>query len=328
MGPTKRQTDPAAERTRKQQQKEVEREAAGWLMPWGKPQKDDHDFFKSCNWTKGALKERLQVGCIWEYARESRRLRGLLWLMKHKPEAGFISPLFRLNVPVFWFEGLCEYDVRRALDVWFKWLVYLADDLTENISFEKLFTERPDKLAQAFRSLSSREFFQANEVELVEEIPPISALGAPITLLGTPEHERVCYDGSELIAFRIPWGGLTDKEIGDQIARHRPANPTCKAPRGGEKKPQIMFRSYLKDLSVMRIWKLHKHNPWERLKLVAKVCGYKPCKEEAAEYKKRCKRGHAKEPMNGGAKKEMTRHRQGALIFFQGLFPGETATNY
>jgi len=221
MGKIKRQTDPAAER--KQRQKEAEKEADAHLVLWGKPQKDDYDFFNSCSWTKDATKERLQIGCIWEYAREFRKLRGLLWLMKHKPEAGFIRPIF--NLPVFWFEGLCEYDVRRSLRVWFKWLAYLADDLAENISFEKLFNERSDKLAQGFRGLSSREFFQA-EVELVAEIPPISALGAPITLLGTPEHERVCYDGSELIAFRIPWGGLNDKEIGDQIARHRPANPT------------------------------------------------------------------------------------------------------
>ena len=132
----------------------MEREADAHLASWHKPQKDDYDFFKSCSWTKGALKERLQVGHIWEYAREFRKLRGLLWLMKHKPEAG--KPLF--DRPVFWFEGLCEYDVRRVLGVWFEWLAGLADDLAENISFEKLFNERSDKLAQAFRSLSSREF--------------------------------------------------------------------------------------------------------------------------------------------------------------------------
>jgi hypothetical protein len=245
--------------------------------------------------------------------------------MKHKPEAGFINPLF--NMPVFWFEGLCEYDAHRVLGGWFKWLASLADDLAENISFEELFTERSDKLAQAFRSLSSREFLQA-EVELVEEIPRFSTLGAPITLLGTPEHERVCYDGSELIAFRVPWGVLTHKAIGEQIERYRPASPTCKEPMGRGKKPQTMFRAYLKDLSVMRIWKLHKHNHWERLKLVAKVCGYKPCKEEAAAYEERRKRGHGNEPMDRGAKEAMTKHRHSALSFFQGLFPGETPTNY
>src|SRR6516164_8265582 len=104
MGKTKRQTDPGGERTREQQQKEAEREADAHLTPWGEPQKDDYDFFKFCRWTKGATKERLQAGFIYEDAREARKLRGLFWLMKHKPEAGKL--LFVR--PVFWFEGLCE----------------------------------------------------------------------------------------------------------------------------------------------------------------------------------------------------------------------------
>ena len=325
MGPTKRQTDSATEEARKQRQKQVEREADAHLASWDKPQEDDYGFFKSCNWTKGASKELLQIGCIWEYAREFRKLRGLLWLMKHKPEAGFIRPTF--NLPVFWFEGLCEYDVRRALSIQFNWLASLADDLAENISFEKLFNERPDKLKGAFRSLPEREFF-AREVELVEEIPPMSALGAPITLLGTPEHERVCYDGSELIAFRIPWGDWNDDEIGKQIARHRPANPTCKAPRGGEKKPQIMFRSYLKDLSVMRIWKWFP-DPDKRIEQIAELPGFKGCKDYWEERRKAIsEKREVEQRIWNTAESETSRARQRALRMFQRWFPREKPSNY
>jgi hypothetical protein len=326
MGPTKRQTDSATEEARKQRQKQVEREADAHLASWDKPQEDDYGFFKSCNWTKGASKELLQIGCIWEYAREFRKLRGLLWLMKHKPEAGFIRPIF--NLPVFWFEGLCEYDVRRVLGIWFNWLVSLADDLAENISFEKLFNERPDKLKGAFRSLSSREFFQA-EVELVEEIPPISALGAPITLLGTLEHERVCYDGSELIAFRIPWGALIEEAIGKQIERYRPENAMCKAPRGRGKRPQIMLRSYLKDLSVMRIWKRFPKakDLRRRIREVAKFTTYKGCQTYVDAHEKAFRAGQD-DPQTRNASSEMSAACARALSVFQSFFRGETPSNF
>jgi hypothetical protein len=328
VGQTQEHIDPAAERAAErateQRQKEREKEADEHLTPWAKPQKDDYGFFQ--NWAKGASEERLQAGHIWEYARESRKLRGLLWLMKHKPEAAFINPLF--NMAIFWFEGLCEYDARRVLGGWFKWLAYLADDLAENISFEKLVNERPDELVRAFRSVPSHEFFQANAVEFASTIAPFSALGAPITLLDTPERERVCYDGSEVIALRIPWGGLRNGQIGKEMGKfaalHRPANESCKEPR---RRPST-FRSYLKALSVMRIWKLHKGKPWRRLELVAEVCGYKDCKREWAAYKRRCKGGHGDAPMSKAAQVEMTRARQLALSVFHCLFPRETPENY
>src|SRR5207249_7407852 len=58
------------------EEKELERRAAERLRPWGKPQSDDYDFR---SWTKkDASKELLEAGCFYEYARESRKLRGLL----------------------------------------------------------------------------------------------------------------------------------------------------------------------------------------------------------------------------------------------------------
>src|SRR6266851_1812955 len=60
------------------QQTKLERWAAQRVKPWSKPQRDDYDFR---SWTKGASKELLEAGCIYEYARESRRLRCLVALM-------------------------------------------------------------------------------------------------------------------------------------------------------------------------------------------------------------------------------------------------------
>jgi hypothetical protein len=51
--------------------------AAERVPPWGKVQKDDYDF----RWINGAPKQLLEAGCIYEYARESRKLRGLLVLL-------------------------------------------------------------------------------------------------------------------------------------------------------------------------------------------------------------------------------------------------------
>ena len=77
----------------------------------------------------------------------------------------------------------------------------------------------------------------------------------------------------------------------------------------------------------MRIWKLER-NQWKRLKLVAKVCGYKGCKEELAEYEWRCGQGRGDEPMSKAASVEMSDARKGALIYFQSLFPGLNPLSY
>jgi hypothetical protein len=59
-------------------QEERDRWATKRVKPWGKPQKDDYEFR---SWAKDASKELLEAGCIYEYARESRKLRCLLVLI-------------------------------------------------------------------------------------------------------------------------------------------------------------------------------------------------------------------------------------------------------
>jgi len=93
------------------------------------------------------------------------------------------------------------------------------------------------------------------------------------------------------------------------------------------------WRAKLNDLVVMRLLKRFPPGkgylePYKRLKLVAKFCGYKGCVEEAAAYKKRCKDGRGDEPMSNAAKVEMSSARSEARIFFQSLFPGEDPLSY
>jgi hypothetical protein len=79
------------------------------------------------------------------------------------------------------------------------------------------------------------------------------------------------------------------------------------------------WRQRLMQLAVMRIWK-HKRKQWDRLKLVANLCGYKGCVRECAEYEWRRGRGHGGEPMSNRAKVEMSSARAEARTFFQKHF--------
>jgi hypothetical protein len=132
---------------------EVQREAlwrwaADRVTPWGKVQKDDYDF----RWTNGAAKQHmLEAGCIYEYARESRKLRGLLVLMnpgrEREPfETMALSRTGRLNNLPCSFEGLREEDARRALGGALRWLRGYAGELVENKSFAHLLRTRQKEL--------------------------------------------------------------------------------------------------------------------------------------------------------------------------------------
>jgi hypothetical protein len=65
----------------------------------------------------------------------------------------------------------------------------------------------------------------------------------------------------------------------------------------------------LKRLAVIRIWK-HERDPWKRLKLVAKFCHYKGCRDEVTAYKERCKQGRGDQQMGKAAQVEMSNAAQ------------------
>jgi hypothetical protein len=315
-----------------------ERWAAERVKPWGKPQRDDYDFH---SWAKGAPKELLKAGCIYEYARESRKLRCLLVLMSAAKK--------RRDSESCSFEGLRQDDADRALSgALLYWLMEFADHLADNKSFAELVRTRGHEV-ERYLAAHRFNFPQLRAIQLATPVsghsgqswlpwPPLSwpplegcAVGritftseGPVT--SSPQR-YIHHDGSETIAIRIPWGDFTDREIGSEMRNfartHRPPNNSCKEPKRQGKRPQIMTLSYLKALSVVRIYKL-EGNQWKRLKLVAKVCGYRGCVRESAAYKERCRHGRGDEPVSNSAKVEMTKARDHALKFLQNHFPGES----
>ena len=149
--------------------RQLESWAADRVKAWGELHKDDYDFR---SWAKGASKNCLSAGAVYEYARESRKLRCLLALMNPKrprndweimrpgsidgraPEPGEIESD---ATAATWlhcsFEGLDEYEAERALGGYFYCLCDLADYLADNISFGELFSTKRDELEKAFGEL-------------------------------------------------------------------------------------------------------------------------------------------------------------------------------
>ena len=316
-------------------QKKLERWATERVKPWGKPQPDDYDFG---SWAKGANKELLKAGCIYEYARESHKLRCLLVLLSEARKCGDSEPFVRL----------VQSDTYRTFGGAIYWLIGFADQLADNKSFAELFCARGAELK---RSLAERPLdsprLKAIQLAIAfpgdyelpwpwrpwsflpskDKVVTFTAKGPVINL---PER-HISNGGSENIAIQIDWGDFTDAEIGKEMKKfaraHRPRNENCKEPRRQGQRPQITARSYLKALSAMRIWK-RERNQWKRLKLVAKVCRYRCCVSELEEYESRCYQGRSDEPMGSAAKVQMSRARAQARKFFQRVLLGEEPLNF
>jgi len=324
----------------KSRRRELERSAAECVRRWGKPQKDDYDFA----WTKGASIEVLEAGRVYEYARESSKLRGLLVLMdpKRKREPFEIETRTRTGKELCFpcsFQGLREEDADRRIG-WriLRWLSRYADELADNISFAELLRTRQKEIK---RSIPKRRLYLPSKaIELA--IPFSLDFGPPPwpwrpwrnawslgEVVNFPDRS-IDDDGSEKIAIKVRWRDFTNPEIAKTMKAfakdHRPTSEP--EPKRKGQKPEETIRADLKALSVMRIWKLHASKPWKRLNVVANVCRYKSCVREATEYKRRRKAWYEMQPMSQAAKTEMSAARSRALRFVQRLFPGEKPSNY
>jgi hypothetical protein len=304
-----------------QQQKKLDSFPADPVKQWNGLRKDDYDFR---SWTKGASRERLEAGCVYEYTRENTELRAsLLGLI-------VLRPIYiEANLPRSF-----RKEIERLMLGSLPWLADFAEELADNKSFAELFRTNRAKLERSF--VERPLHFPLKAVQLflprsgAEEMPwPWRPRGG--SAVGQMPKRHVRKDGSEDIAIQIRWGDFTNDEIGKamkEFARaYRPRDETAKEPRRQGKRPKITIQSYLNALSVMRIWK-HEHNQRKRLNLVAEVCGYNGCEKEAAAYKDRCKDGHADQPMNKAAKVEMTKARKRALSLFRHWFPRDNPANY
>lgn len=303
-----------------------ERWAAERVKPWGKPQRNDYDFR---SWTKGAPKELLNAGCIYEYARESRKLRCLLVLMKAAQKRRDSEPCS--------FEGLLDKDAYRTLGGALYWLFFLVDDLADNKSFAELLRAR----AHRVKEILHYKRFDFSPLKAIR--PAIAFPGDPVIpwswlpsdqragrlMIGGPAMKRcerhICNDGSENIGLQIFWADFTNAEIAKEMREfayaYRPKNDKCKEPQRKGRRPMDVVGSRLKALSVIRISK-RERNQWKRLNLVAKFCAYSGCVRESN------RGGWADAPIWQDAKVEMSKARADARSFFQSLFPGETMSNF
>jgi hypothetical protein len=239
-----------------------------------------------------ASDDLLDVGCIYEYARESYEFRCLRALDRR--ERGQFPGIMTK------FERSSAGSVYLLNSGGETWLRSFADELVANKSFAEVLRTNRSNVEQSLEALSGYNLYP-NPVE------------SPGRYINVPGMQEVV----------IAWRHYTNKEIAAAIARKRPETEPEPNRRGREEQSKTL----LKALSVMRIWK-RERDPRKRLKIVAKVCRYKVCVEEVREHRARGCRGHAKEQISNKAKAQMSRARTRAMRAFQFWFPWGKPSNY
>ena len=261
-------------------QKELETWAAGRIKSWEKLKPDDYDFR---TWAKESSKNALSAGAVYEYARESQKLRCLLMLMNPKrareeweilrpglidgrrPESGEIDSYPpEANWFPCSFNGLDEHAAERALGGFVYCLRDLADYLADNVSFGELVRMRRDELEKAFGGLNELARIQR---EARYFLPVRDAVGVAaksnaedVTVAESlPDDRKRIILGesfSEVIALRIHWR-FTNSEIAAGIQKfvreHRPRNQAYKPRQRKGRSRRNSFQAALDCLSAMRL---------------------------------------------------------------------------
>ena len=231
--------------------KKLETWAADRVKQWPrKLQIADYDFR---SWAKNApSKQLLRAGAIYEYARESRKLRCLLALMNPKrPREDWEEP----GLLPYCFENLNERYAARALRGYLYCLCDLADYLAGNISFGELFQTKRDELEKAFGGLNAlarakrenRYFLPI--VDAVEVAADWEVQDATVEKTVFDDEKRIILGEacSEVIAIRIHWR-CANPEIAAALKKlvrtYRPQNEAYK-PRQrkkGSRRDSVRFQ--------------------------------------------------------------------------------------
>jgi hypothetical protein len=268
------------------QREELQKWAADRVKTWQCELRiDDYDFR---SWASDESKKCLVAGHVYEYARESRKLRGLLVLMNPKRERkswemvrpALVNgkepdpndPLAQARPLSCSFEDLDEHEAERALGGFLYCLADLADYLANNISFGELFRTKREELETAFGGLESlervgrahRHFYPVDGVTWAWEAEVEQATVCE-TVVDDPPREgelgrrqrTIRNDGSEIVTLRIRWGSHTNADIGAAMERfartNRPTNETCKEPQRKGRGRVDTLLSALDNLSAMRL---------------------------------------------------------------------------
>ncbi len=195
------------------------------VKPWPENlNRDDYHF----SWAMTVDLETLNAGTLYEYARESRKLRGILALhlregedlAQEKPTEGHRGA--KSFPPVMDFDGLTEEQVSDAVGVWYPLLLGLAKELVENRSFAWVCGKRKNKLGHLVSDVRGSIhplFFKMPGVCLAYPHECDGATCAEIlpTLPPPLEQRRVLRDGDELAVIRINWRDFTNGELRDEF---------------------------------------------------------------------------------------------------------------
>ena len=143
--------------TAKQQQQRSEFQADKRVVPWTQLSRKDYNFR---SWAAQGSKALLRAGCVYEYARESRKLRCLLVLTKSafqkakQAEKTQSRPPFQgLQFLSLSFEGLRYSNALQWLGGWFGWLRQFTDQLADNKSFADLCEENEKQVNESLSTL-------------------------------------------------------------------------------------------------------------------------------------------------------------------------------
>ena len=203
------------------------------MEPWPeKIAREDYDFR---SWESDPDIPAVEViaGCMYEYARESYKLRCLIRMMHRqrrrenarKPEEGV------------WLGKLTPHVAEEALGAWLCFLAELARELAANRSFEWVRREAPQRLKAALASVMWTPAKKVKTRQFVRHFDPIGGVdwgfawradGATcVETFATKRRSRaITRRGEETVLLRIRWKDVKDAELGkamEQFARsHRP----------------------------------------------------------------------------------------------------------
>jgi hypothetical protein len=243
--------------TTKKQQQKLELQAER-VVPWTELAPNDYNFR---SWATARNQPLIRAGCVYEYARESRKLRCLLVLVKaafkeaRQAEQRQSRPPFAgLGFLSLSFEGLRYRDALLWLGGWFGWLRLFTDQLADNTSFADL-REKNEKQVNDSLDKLPKFFLAPKAVEIA--LPNVSESLIEPRLLWPGQALDGAHRSSEkevTMTVRIR-RDYTNEQIGDEMARLAQVLRSAKEPeperRGKGKRSELL--SLLDALSAMRL---------------------------------------------------------------------------
>jgi hypothetical protein len=242
------------------EQQRLELRAAERVVPWSGLAPNDYDL-KS--WATARNTSLVRAGCVYEYARESQKLRCLLVLINAEFEKERQAeqsqtqsqPFHGSDFLLFSFKGLRYRDALLELGGWFGWLRCFTDQLADNTSFADL-CERNERQVNDSLSNLPKFFYEPKAVEIalpnVSESPIESRLQWPSQALNA-HHRNV--ENDLTITIRIRLRDFNNKEIGREMERLasmlRPSREKEPTRKGTGKRDSP--RSWLDALSAIRL---------------------------------------------------------------------------